>query len=238
MRRRAHLGSAALEQLLNSDARDSTQLAQLLAAACAAGTPEELAGLDATRTAFLADRQAPGHSVGRLPAVTRTTAGRLFALKALAAVSGATLIGGVAYATASNTGLLGGSHHHTQPSTSAPATTDSTAQLPGGGLTEGSSGLPESTHPHPSRATTPHRGRGPSVRVSARPGHVPPLSIPHSGAPTTAPAPPTTSDIAPPTNSNPAPSTTAAGHAKTTPPHVPTSPGGTHRPTSTRSGRP
>jgi hypothetical protein len=220
MRGRPRLGSAVLEQLLEGAVDDGTALAGVLAAAQAAGTPAELTGLDAARAAFVATHVAeaalPRPSVAKLPAVTRTTAGRLLALKAIAAVSGATLVGGVAYA-ASGARLLGGSHHtpaqHTSgvPGSSAPG-----GVLPPG-YVYGSTAAGHSTQPHPSRATTPDKGRGASITASVRVSHTP--SRPAGGAPTPSVQP------------------TSGRHTPTsTPSTSPPEPGSSHRPTGGAAG--
>src|SRR4051794_7711893 len=109
------------EELLDGRSPDNSALARLLTAARAPGTRDEMGGLPAARSAFLEARQPRRSRATRLPAATRPAAGKLFALKALAAVSGATLVGGVAYA-ATDTSLLGGTDHHRHgPAASASA---------------------------------------------------------------------------------------------------------------------
>lgn len=85
------------EELLDGSRADESALSDLLDAARAPGTRDEIAGLPAARTAFMSVpyvRSRPAASVSRLPAVTRTATARLLALKVVAAVSGATLVGG------------------------------------------------------------------------------------------------------------------------------------------------
>lgn len=111
------------EELLDRSHSDDSALSALLDAARAPGTREDMAGLPAARTAFMSVpyvRTRPAASVSRLPAATRSAAGRLLALKFVAAVSGATLVGGAAYA-ATGAKLLGGSHGPPKHSTSSSA---------------------------------------------------------------------------------------------------------------------
>jgi hypothetical protein len=217
MRRRARQESAALDLLLEGGVAEDTPLSRVLAAAMAPGTPHDLAGLDAARSAFLATGPAAQHRPPALPAATRIAAGRLLTLKAIAAVGGATLIGGVAYA-ASDAGLLGGSspQRHGEHSSSAPGSgsnadpqTSANPAVPGG----------TSGHPHPSRATTPNKGHGggATAHASHTPHGTPPATHPR-GTPSSRP-----STLARP-STTPAPS----GHAKTTPPQRPTDPAPTH----------
>ena len=111
------------EEFLDGSRSDDSALSALLDAARAPGTREDMAGLPAARTAFMSVpyvRTRPAASVSRLPAATRTAAGRLLALKFVAAVSGVTLVGGAAYA-ATGAKLLGGSHSPPTHSTSSTA---------------------------------------------------------------------------------------------------------------------
>jgi hypothetical protein len=102
MRHAAHNTVDRYELLLDGGP-GSDALSHVLAAVTAAGTQDELLGLPAARSAFLA-AQAPtaaparATTARRRPAASRTVAGRLLAAKAVAAVSGITLVGGVAYA--------------------------------------------------------------------------------------------------------------------------------------------
>jgi hypothetical protein len=114
-RRRKHAGDP-FDDLLDGCSSDGSALAELLSAARAPGAPDEMLGLPSTRAAFL-DARRPRRTAIRLPA-----AGRLAALKVLAAVSGATMIGGVAYA-ATEANFLGGTggNHQKPPAASSPA---------------------------------------------------------------------------------------------------------------------
>src|SRR5437763_6068037 len=152
MRRRSRLNSASLENHLDGGRVADTPLARVLSAARAPALPDELAGLPAARTAFVQARHgAPRHPRAGLPAASRTAAGRLLAIKAVAALGGATLIGGVAYA--SNVGILGGSSpqkpsQHTSGTTRAPVVWNPGAQQPG--VTLPTATEPNSHQPHPS----------------------------------------------------------------------------------------
>src|SRR4051794_33088385 len=101
MRSAAHNTVDPFELLLDGG-HGSDALSHVMAALTAPGTQDELLGLDAARSAFLAAQAptaAPARATARRrPATTRTVAGRLLAAKAVAAVSGITLVGGVAYA--------------------------------------------------------------------------------------------------------------------------------------------
>jgi hypothetical protein len=208
MRRRPRLNSASLEELLDGGRIADAAVSRVVSAARAPATPEELAGLDATRSAFHRSSQAWGRRpIGSVPAATRTAAGRLLALKVIAAVGGASLIGGAAYA-ATNTQLLGGgTKHHHGPSQQAPGAGQGSSPWNQGTQPPGSqssvstgqpSDRPSHTHPSPSNAF------GTSVASSVRAGHP-------TSRPTTQPAPTHTS-----------PSPTLPGNAKTTPPARPT----------------
>jgi hypothetical protein len=224
MRRRAHPSSADLERLLDGQPANGTALSRVLGAARAPGSPDELVGLDAARAAYVAARSpSPAGTrspVATLPAVTRTTAGRLLALKALAALSGASLIGGAAYA-ATSSGLLGGTTHHHPP---APQQSSSS---PGHGSTSaGTSGLQQSSHgtsptdgrkstgeqPGHTRATTPSHAQGTTNRPTDVPSrtHAAP---PPTGRQTT----PTGAQTTPSHRPSTTPSATLPGEAKTTP---------------------
>jgi hypothetical protein len=127
MTRRHRLGSGRrFEELLDGSRPDDSALSGLLDAARAPGSRDEMTGLPAARSAFMSVpyvRGRPAASVSRLPAATRTAAGRLLALKFVAALSGATLVGGAAYA-ATGARLLGGSTPHKHPTyRSAPVPT-------------------------------------------------------------------------------------------------------------------
>jgi hypothetical protein len=222
MRRRPRFSSASLDALLDGDCDDGTALARVLIAAGAPGTPQELAGLDAARAAFVRAAPAPSRPpMTPLSAATRTAAGRLLAVKAIAAVSGATLIGGVAYA-ATSTHLLGGrSPHHRQQqpaptSGSGLASWDPAAHRSGGRqqptTVRQSRAYRSTDHPQPGRATTPEKGHENRATPSAHASHNPPNAPPPSSRTHRPSSTPTT-----------APATT--GHARTTPPQVPTDPG-------------
>jgi hypothetical protein len=206
MSRRVRAGSAAAERLLDGDVADASALSRVLAAARAPGRPEEVAGLDAARAAFMramptASRPPASHR----PTAPRTAVGRLLTLKAIAAVGGATLAGGAAYA-ASTGGLLGGPSGD-RPGHHAPASpSDSWNPI---GPTAGAGG--STGHLQPTASL--HNSKGKSAASSARAGHNPP-NAPASSASTRRPS------------STPTP--TPTGHARTTPPEVPSNPAGTH----------
>jgi hypothetical protein len=208
MRRRPRLTSASFEELLDGGRVADAGLSRVISAARAPADPGELAGFDAARAAFDRTCRAPNRRpVSSVPAATRTAAGRLLAIKAIAAVAGATLVGGAAYA-ASNTQLLGGGSPHHGPSRPAPNSGSPTWNP--GGLAPGpkatAAGNQPSDHrskPHPS----PSNGFGSSVAASARAGD--------HAAPTPTRRPSSTPSHA-------APSPTLPGNAKTTPPARPT----------------
>ncbi|MDT4921969.1 MAG: hypothetical protein QOI15_2871, partial [Pseudonocardiales bacterium] len=165
MNRRQSSSGDPFEELLDGRTPDDSALARLLTAARAPGTRNEMAGLPAARTAFLDARQPRRAGAIRLPAATRTAAGRLFALKAVAAVSGATLVGGVAYA-ATDTNLLGGTDHRKHgPVASAPAEPRSGSTTRGVGPAPAGHSSPGAAHP----ASTGHSGGLSSSAHSAHP---------------------------------------------------------------------
>ena len=217
MTRRPRLSSASLDALLDGEYDDGA-LARVLTAARAPGAPQDLAGLEATRAAFVRVSHAPGRPpIGVLSTATKKVAGRLLAVKAVAAISGATLIGGVAYA-ASTTGLLGNhpSHHPGQQqsvSTSESASRPNSHSAPHGG-----GQLPTATHPNQARGSSDHpqpgRATTPAQVPPGRPSDIP-STIAGSRQPSTVPSEPAPSSSADQPSSTPPPTT---GHAKTTPP--------------------
>lgn len=110
--RHRHPVPSSLDALLDGH-DDGTALARLLGAARAPDTQREVAGLDAARAAFIR-----GVELWDAPARKRPV-GRLLAVKVAAAVSGVSLIGGVAYATTSS-GLL---DHRPPPVPGSPTVT-------------------------------------------------------------------------------------------------------------------
>ena len=187
MTRHARHGSAGLELLLDDEVLEDTRLSRVLSAARAPAQAEELAGLVAARTAFASTFTAP--LATRVPANRpKALAGRLIALKAIAAVSGATLVGGVAFA-ASHSNLLRSPAHHQhnqqapqgpQPGAPQGSWVASTAVSPGhGAVTHGKAGgkaaqprgnstasgrahQSNAPHPHPTNtppSTSPGQGR-------------------------------------------------------------------------------
>jgi len=186
------------EELLDGSRSDDSALSALLDAARAPGTREDMAGLPAARNSFMSVpymRSRPAASVSRLPAATRTAAGRLLALKLVAAVSGVTLVGGAAYA-ATGAQLLGGSspHKHSTSST-APAPNNrgggphqvvgpgQAGPTPGNLLPQpannggpsGNSSVARSEHPPASPATPPGKSNtsGPRTSHAPQPRHTP-----------------------------------------------------------------
>jgi hypothetical protein len=118
MRHSARTPADPYELLLDGDLGHDA-LSRVLAAVTASGTQDELGGLSTARSAFVAaytPMAAPARaaSARHRPAATRTVAGRLLAAKVVAAVSGITLVGGVAYA-ATTTNLF-----HAPASSQAP----------------------------------------------------------------------------------------------------------------------
>lgn len=221
-------GPVPLERLLDEEAFDGTALSRVLAAARAPARPDELAGLESARLAFRQQVATPRHRVassrGRAPASTgaRTLAGRLLAAKAVAAVSGATLIGGVAYAASSGVLTNAPSLH---PSAGSSAGHLAPRPVASGGYPYGPIGTvssraasPASTpaaqpHPHPRRHTP----------TSVHPSHPPTHSVhPHPTGPPSTPR--ASRSSAPPTH----------GHKPPHKPH-PTPSAAAHPP---RSGRP
>jgi hypothetical protein len=181
--------------LLDDEVLDETRLNQVLSAARRPAEQHELGGLSAARSAFvstytpaLSARRAPGAR----PLPRTSVAARLLALKAAAVVSGATLIGGVAFA-ASNSGLLDlhPSHQRQNPAPQAshgllqrsgdgsllvPAqltsSTVATAAQVGGAAKQTPPGQAQATHPAHGRTTPPPRSPHP------RPSNTPPTSPP------------------------------------------------------------
>lgn len=223
-RRRRHATAASLDALLDGARDDGTALARVLAAARAPANPRETTGLDAARTAFIGAANAPRPARPKRHGGTRSVAGRLVALKAIAAVSGASLIGGVAYA-ASSTNLLNhpsghhpGHHRSAASSESAPAPSASVRHHRQQPIDE----------PKPTTANHPanHRQHSASARPTRR------------GSVAVTPSGPASHN--PPVAPTHKPTPTPLRHAKTTPPQKPTRPPGkpsvhpsaanTHRP--------
>jgi hypothetical protein len=219
--RSARISSASAERLLAGDVTDGSAISRLLAAARAPGTPEEVADVEAARSTFvLTTLASPRTPINIRPAATRTAAVRLLTLKAIAAVSGATLIGGVAYA-ASNTALLGGTSHpnhepaHHQPGWVPDSMSRDPLQQPASALTGGKKA------DHPTANGTLHNGRGASEAAShTRPAHP-------TNSPSTQPPTPT------PKHTHP------GNHRQTTPTQQPNVSGGSHpaNPSPAPSGR-
>jgi hypothetical protein len=213
MSSRHRLGSGRrYEDLLNGSRPDDSALSALLDAARAPGTREEMAGLPAARTAFMSVpyvRARPAASVSRLPAATRTAAGRLLALKFVAAVSGVTLVGGAAYA-ATGAKLLGGgsSPHKHAVSSSAPAPVHHHG---GGGIYPAPVGAPPPTPGQPQPRTTNGAG-GPRGKSSLARSEHPPSNpaTPHGQSKT--PRPPATHTSGPPSSHTPGPRHTPTPH--------------------------
>jgi hypothetical protein len=131
MTRRRFRAGDPFEDLLDGRPSDDSALFELLTAARAPGTRHDMLGLPAAREAFLDVRRQRRGSTRRLPAATRTAARRLVTLKAMAAVSGATMIGGVAYAASEANLLVGGPEKHDR-STSTPVPQGSPGSRSGG----------------------------------------------------------------------------------------------------------
>lgn len=227
MSRRHRFGSGRrYEELLDGSRSDDSALSGLLDAARAPAAREEMSGLPTARNAFMSVpyvRTRPAASVSKLPATSRSAAGRLLALKLVAAVSGVTLVGGAAYA-ATGADLLGGSQHQQSPSSPAssaphhrggfqvapgqagptPAGPQPGQATHGDGSANSKSSIARSEHP-PANPSNP-RGRsstaGPPTSHSPQPR---PTPSPHNTNPH-----PTDSARATPT---PGPRTTAAARA-------------------------
>ena len=233
MSRRHRLGSGRrYEELLDGARSDDSALSGLLDAARAPAAREEMSGLATARNAFMSVpyvRTRPAASVSKLPAATRTAAGRLLALKLVAAISGVTLVGGAAYA-ATGADLLGGGpqqHSPSSPASSAPhhrggfqvapgqAGPTPAGPLPkpgqathGDGSTNSKSSIARSEHPPANPSNPPGRNNtsGPPDSHSPQPRHTP---SPHNTNPH-----PTDSARATPT---PGPHTTAAAGVRVQP---------------------
>jgi hypothetical protein len=220
------------EEFLDGSYTDDSALSALLDAARAPGTREDMAGLPAARTAFMSVpyvRTRPAASVSRLPAATRTAAGRLLALKFVAAVSGATLVGGAAYA-ATGAKLLGGSQspHKHSTSSSAPAVPGhrgGSRQYPAGG--GGAQPTPGGQQPQAAPAATTHdngqrngslTGRSSAAHEEHNPPATPPGQSNTPGSPQTSHSPsphhtPTPHDTKP--HPTPNPHKSSPGHGDT-----------------------
>ena len=176
MPRRLRLGSARrYEELLDGARADDRALSDLLAAARAPGTRDEVAGLATARTEFLNTRFRPIRGATKsLPAATRTAARRLLVLKAVAALSGATLIGGTAYA-ATGTDLLGGSSKDPAPRHGSSSSTHGTHSRDGSRRvsTNGSRAGGRQAPAQPEASTNGHPG---GLSSSAGASHSPPAT--------------------------------------------------------------
>ena len=169
MTRRQREPAAVAEKLLNGTAHEATALASLLAAARAAGQPQEVAGLDAALAAFTASGPlAPIPHPTAAPATTRTVAGRSVFVRVGILAGGGVLIGGAAYAAVATTASHSPAHkHHVVDQTTAPA---------GGQVTGGIGTIPLKTN---SPATKPAAAKPPKTKPSnARPA---PGGAPTSG---------------------------------------------------------
>jgi len=170
MTRRQREPAAVAEKLLNGTAHQATALASLLAAARAAGQPQEVAGLDAALAAFTASGPlAPIPHPTAAPATTRTVAGRSVFVRVGILAGGGVLIGGAAYAAVATTASHSPAHkHHVVDQTTAPAG--------GGQITGGIATIPLKTN---SPATKPAAAKSSKTKPSnARPA---PGGAPTSG---------------------------------------------------------
>jgi hypothetical protein len=227
------------EDYLDGSYSDDSALSGLLDAARAPGTREDMAGLPAARTAFRSVpfvRSRPAASVSRLPAATRTAAGRLLALKFVAAVSGATLVGGAAYA-ATGAKLLGGGSpgpHKQGTTTSAPTVPGGRAPVGGGYHNPGGEALPTPDGPQPQQppAATHVTGSSNGKSSAAHEGHNPPATPPGQrntpGGPQTSHTPdprhsPTPHNTDP--HPSPNPHKSSPGQGQTRAPNAPSSEG-------------
>jgi hypothetical protein len=222
MSRRQRAAEDRFESLLDGRHPDDSALARVLSAASAPGTADELAGLAAARAAFvMAQQPRDKRAAVGLPGATRSAAGRLFVLKAVAAVSGATLVGGVAYAATGAHLLGGGPEHHR---VHAPATSSHTAAAHGGH----GAAPPYETHygSHGGvRPTTRPAGGQPSAHETHGPtqthsAHPPGPHNSESPGPTHSPNPHSTKSHSPHPSHSPKPHpastrTTDAGGSKT-----------------------
>lgn len=244
MSRRHRFGSGRrYEELLDGARSDDSALSAVLDAARAPATRTELSGLSTARNAFMSVpyvRTRPAASVSRLPAATRSAAGRLLALKLVAALSGISLVGGAAFA-ASGTDLLGGTspRHHSPagPVPTAPHNDGGRQVVPGqagptpGGVvthagpatqgaaaTNGKSSIARSEHPPSKPANPPGRSNTPGAPISHSPK-------PHhtSSSHNANPHPPGSAHATPTPGPNTSAAARAAAHRTTPPSTAPTS---------------
>lgn len=222
MSRRRRAAEDGFEDLLDGRDPGSSALGRVLDAARAPGRPDELSGLGQAQAAFLMARQPHRTRAARgsrLPATTRSAAGRLFVLKAAAAVSGVTLVGGVAYAATGAHLLGGGSDQHRVhfPAATTHASRPGYPARPGGGTTR------YGTSEDGSRGATGPTSRPSGQSSSARSVPAPTRTRTHVPTQTHSPNPPG------PRNSDP-PSATHAPN-----PHASETPRAGITPTHTRS---
>jgi hypothetical protein len=194
MTRQPRHGSARLELLLDEDVFEDTRLSRVLSVARQPAAAEELAGLTEARAAFVLALNPPlttRASSGR-PARSRSLAGRLLALKAVAAVSGATLVGGVALA-ATQANFLGNSPQH-QKNQQAPQASPPRMQRPA---------APQGSW-IASASVSPTHPPAPHGKPAGQPAHLPPRSAGSVHQKQThAPNPHRSSASSPPGQSNP-----------------------------------
>lgn len=228
MRRPNRGRSTALDRLLDEDVADGTALCQVLAAARAPGTADELVGLPAAMSAFAtATREVPRSPVRhRAAPPSRVTAGGLLT-RTLAAVSGVALAGGVAYAatTVGFIGTGGSSNHPPASHSTSPGHSGKTGRSggslpyepadPGSVVTRG---VVASTTVPPGQST----GHGGPDKVQPnRPGTTHPSARAH---PTHAASPKHPTHPPSPTHPAPSANTTPPAHGRTSHPAHPPAP--------------
>lgn len=206
-----HSSSAAYDRLLDATESDGTPLAELLAAARAPARPGQLTGMATARAAFERAHMGParGRAPVSVPTLGRRAAGRVLAVKVIALIGGASVVGGAAYAAA-DIGLLPGSkpsHHAPAPShPSEPGLTRGPVR--GGPIPGATSVVAPATRRHHTSANpaTPQNSSSPTAAHPSAP------SSPHPTHPTHPPHP-TTSGTPSPTKSHP-----SHGRGNPTPP--------------------
>jgi hypothetical protein len=214
MTKRSRHGSAAYDRLLDAPEDGGTRLAELLAAARAPAQPSELGGLVAARSAFERAQLGParGRAAVSVPSLGRA-AGRVVAVKVIALLGGASVLGGAAYAAA-DVGLLPGINQ--QPAHHAPATPASSHESAPGGAHRPAGGGPipgatsvtvpggghSHTPAHPATSTAAHASPSPSAQQPSAQQPSAPQSSPHPTHPTHPPKP-TPSEQPTPTKTHP-----------------------------------
>jgi hypothetical protein len=216
MRRPIGRSSASLENHLDGDVGDGSALALVLAAARAPGSSAELHGLDAAMASFALVSREPSRNPAshRAKAPQAVSVGR-FALKAIGAIGGLSLAGGVAFAATTGTFTGGSSNdspsrHHSVPSHSVEVTGTVDRVLP---FLPGSASSAAGAHARTSAVNhvgEPHRAGQPTEPSSshpAHPSHPPSPTHPAPSSDTVPSHPGKTKHVTPPSHpAKPAPS--------------------------------